>query len=81
MLVDVIDAHVIHGHRVFIRFEDGMEGEVDLKAHLNLEGVFSSLEDPSNFAKLSVDPDLGTICWPTGADVAPETLYAWVKRA
>jgi hypothetical protein len=44
------------------------------------EGVFSPLKAPDRFAELRVDPDLGTICWPNGADIAPEALYDALLR-
>lgn len=81
MLADVVDAHVIAGHRVYLRFEDGLDGELDLFPLIPFEGVFASLRDPSRFAELGVSADLGTICWPNGADLAPETLYEWLKDA
>ena len=37
--------------------------------------MFEPLLDPTYFAKLTVDPVLGTIVWPNEADIAPETLY------
>jgi len=40
-----------------------------------LEGpVFESLRDPCHFREFFVAGS--TVCWPNGADVAPETLYA-----
>ena len=79
MLVDVVDAHVIAGHRIYLRFEDGLDGELDLFPLIPFEGVFAQLRDPSQFAELEVNHDLGTICWPNGADLAPETLYGWLE--
>jgi hypothetical protein len=75
MLRDVVEARPVDGYRVYIRFDDGVAGEVDLAALITFEGVFASLRDPERFGELRVAPDLGTICWPNGADVAPETLY------
>lgn len=37
--------------------------------------VFSAIaEDSAAFTELFFDPRLGTVCWPNGADIAPETL-------
>ena len=54
---------------------NGVAGEVDLEALIDFEGVFAPLRALDRFAELHVAPDLGTICWPNGADIAPETLY------
>ena len=75
MLRDVVEARPVDGYRVYIRFDDGVSGEVDLAALITFEGVFASLRDTERFSELRVAPDLGTICWPNGADIAPETLY------
>ena len=63
------------GTGVYVRFDDGIDGEVDLARLITFEGVFAPLRALDRFAELRVAPDLGTICWPNGADVAPETLY------
>ena len=64
--------------RVYLRFDDGVCGEIDLANRIEFVGVFAPLADEKEFAKVRVDPDLGTIVWPGGADLAPETLYAWL---
>jgi hypothetical protein len=38
-------------------------------------GVFESLRDPEHFAQVRLDPEIGTITWPSGADLAPEVPY------
>jgi uncharacterized protein DUF2442 len=43
-------------------------------------GVFEPLRDADFFAKVELDEELGTIVWPNGADLAPETLHEWVTR-
>ena len=56
---------------VWVSFDDGVAGEVDLDGVL--EGpVFEALEDEKEFSKAYVDPELETIAWPNGADLAPE---------
>ena len=73
-MVDVIEARYIRGHRVWLKFEDGVEGEIDLSGELR-GPIFEPLRDPKYFARFTVLPDLGTISWPNGADFAPEFLY------
>lgn len=59
-----------------LRFEDGAEGVVDVSELVEFRGVFAPLEDRDYFAQVSVNPDIGTICWPSGADLDPDVLYA-----
>jgi len=61
-------------YRIKVTFEDGTEGVLDLKDELWGE-VFEPLKDVSKFREFRVDPELRTIVWPTGADLAPEYLY------
>ncbi len=73
-MVDVIEARYLRQHTVWLKFEDGAEGEVDLSSEL--EGpILEPLRDAEYFRQFTVSPDLGTIVWPNGADFAPEFLY------
>ena len=74
MLIDVIEAKYVRDFTVWVRFEDGTEGEVDLSAEL-YGTVFEPLRDISYFKQVRVNPELGTIEWPNGADLASEFLY------
>ncbi len=58
----------------YIRFEDNREGDVDFKSFLWGE-AFEQLKDQEYFKKASLDKTAGTISWPNGVDIAPETLY------
>ena len=49
-------------------------GEVDFSGE-EWTGVFAPLADPQYFARVQLDEELGTIVWPNGADIAPETLH------
>jgi uncharacterized protein DUF2442 len=75
LLRDVVEVKPLGKKRVFLRFEDGVSGEIDLGSVLEFTGVFAPLLDDAEFAKVRVDTQLGTIVWPNGADVAPEFLY------
>ena len=79
MLKDIVEAHVLEGYRVHLRFEDGVEGDVDLGRLIRFEGVFAPLRDPKEFARLTVNVEIGTICWPNGADLDPDVLYAQIS--
>jgi hypothetical protein len=79
MLVDVTDVRPVGDHRIFVRFEDGVQGEVDVAEIVTFEGVFAPLRDPERFAEVRVHPDLGTVYWPNGADLDPDVLYAKVS--
>ncbi|MBF0325188.1 DUF2442 domain-containing protein [Magnetospirillum moscoviense] len=64
-----------------LTFGDGTVGEVDFASVLSFKGVFAPLKDPSEFAKVAVNPEIGTICWPGGADIDPYVLYSRVTGA
>ena len=81
MLHDVVEARVVEGYRVHIRFDDGTAGEVDLSGLMRFEGVFAPLRSKAQFDEMRVNADTGTIEWPNGADIAPETLYDAVGGA
>jgi len=59
---------------IWLKFADGVEGQVDLEGELWGE-MFESLKEKALFAEVSLDKELDTIVWPNGADFAPEFLY------
>ena len=84
MLKDIVATKALGDYRLYLRFEDGVEGVVDLAPHLSFRGVFEPLRDPEYFAQVGVDAVLGTVVWPNGADLDPdaflETNYNGVNR-
>ena len=74
MLPILREAKYRRDYRIWLKFADGVEGEVDLETELWGE-VFQPLKDKARFAEFSLNKELGTITWPNGADFAPEFLY------
>jgi len=65
-------------YRLRLTFADGFVADVDLadKIRQSTGPVFAPLRDVAYFAQVRVDDQLGTIVWPNGADLAPESLRA-----
>ncbi|HEX3854969.1 MAG TPA: DUF2442 domain-containing protein [Polyangiaceae bacterium] len=73
-IVHVTEVEVLGDHELRLSFEDGTVGDVAFGDE-EWRGVFERLRDPGEFARVSVDSELGTIVWPGGLDMAPEPLY------
>lgn len=74
----VIRADHREGFKIHLVFNDGTSGVVDFEPFL--EGpIFEPIRDPQAFARFFIEA--GTITWPNGADVAPETLHAHAKTS
>lgn len=78
MFLHVTEAAYLHDYVIWLRFNDGTEGEVDLEGELEGE-VFDPLKDVEQFKKFRVHPEIETIVWENGADLAPEFLHEHMK--
>ena len=77
-MIDVTEARYVGAYTIWLRFEDGTEGEIDLTDELH-GLVFEPFRDQAYIAQLRVNVETGTVEWPNGADLAPEFLYEKVR--
>jgi hypothetical protein len=75
---DITDVAVVRHGVLRITFADGLKGEVDVLDRM-WGPVFEEARTPEGFEKVAVDPESGTVVWPGGADLAPDTLYERVR--
>ncbi len=74
LLPAVVRAEHRGGYRIYLVFNDGTQGTVDFSQWLAAGPVFEPWHDPGYFAAFMLEG--GTVAWPNGADIAPETLHA-----
>ena len=74
----LLEARWVRDFVLSLRFSDGSEGEVDLSGELD-GPIFEPLRDPVYFRQVTLSPDLHTVVWPNGADLAPEFLHRRVR--
>jgi len=74
-----VSAIALPGYKIQVTFSDGLTGVVDLTDRL-FGPVFEPLKDPESFGQVGVD-EFGAVCWPNGADLAPDALYAKIASA
>jgi hypothetical protein len=75
---NVVEARYVRDYVIWLRFSDGLEGEVDLREELD-GPVFEPLRQLEAFQSVYLHPELRTIAWPNGADLAPEFLHERVR--
>ncbi|MDQ7063714.1 MAG: DUF2442 domain-containing protein [candidate division KSB1 bacterium] len=78
MILHVVEAKYLHDYIIWVRFNDGTAGEIDLEEQLYGE-MFELLRAPDKFKTFKVDSFLGTLVWENGADLGPEFLHAKAK--
>ena len=59
-----------------LEFNCGTNHEVDLNP-IMFGSLFGELKNPNFFKQVSLDSEVGTVCWPNSADFDPDTLFRW----
>lgn len=77
MILHILNAKLAGPTSLSVRFSDGCEATVDLRPLLT-GPMFEPLLDPKAFAQFTLDPVCKTVCWPNGADLAPEAIRSLV---
>jgi hypothetical protein len=74
-MIWITQAEYIKNYEIWIKFNDGIDGIVDLETTIKNDHreIFRELEDVEQFKRFRVDDD--TIVWENGLDLAPEYLY------
>lgn len=75
---DITQATVPQHGVLRLTFANGVTGEVYVLDRMS-GPVFKRAVTREGFAEVIVDPESGTVCWPGGADLAPDTLYERVR--
>ncbi len=80
MLPRMVDARHAGQYRVWLRFTDGLTGEIDLADEL-WGPMFEPLKNVDMFAQVRIDPATDTVTWPNGADLSPTWLRQQLTSA
>jgi hypothetical protein len=75
---DITGAEVVRHGVLRLTFADGLSGEVDVLDRMR-GPVFKGARTSDGFVRVEVDSETGTIVWPGGADLAPDTLYERIR--
>jgi hypothetical protein len=78
-LNDVTSIEYRRDYVYHVVFDDGLESDIDLGQFVGKGPIFEPLKDGAYFRQARIEG--GTIAWPNGADIAPETLYEILERS
>lgn len=72
-MMKVSEVHALSGYKIRVRYEDGVEGEVDLSGYVG-KGVFTAWDDLEFFESVYVSPH-GSIAWSEEIELCPDSIY------
>ena len=68
-----VDVKALPSHHIWLRYDDGVEGEVDL-SDLAGRGVFAVWSEAAVFNAVHISPR-GGIEWSSDLDLCPDAMY------
>ncbi|MEO6131327.1 MAG: DUF2442 domain-containing protein [Saprospiraceae bacterium] len=74
----VIEYKILDDYRIWLRFEDGFDGIVNVKPFLN-KGIALELLNADFFRKVAIESG-GGIAWENGFDICPNTLREFAQE-
>ena len=78
-IFDVTDFTIVGDYTLRVVFNDGSEQVIDFEPIL-YGPMFGPLRDSSIFNQVQLDHEIGTLVWPTGADIDPTVLHDWPEH-
>lgn len=73
-MIQVKDVKPLANYRLWVSFQDGTEGTVDL-SDLAKKPVFKFWQEGNNFQKVYVDQQTGAIAWTDDIQISSDTIY------
>ncbi|MFH1319746.1 MAG: DUF2442 domain-containing protein [Bacteroidota bacterium] len=61
-------------YKIWVKFEDGTSGEVDLSNEAG-KGIFKFWNNRDNFKKVFINNETDGIAWNDELEICPETVY------
>ena len=71
---DITSVTVVKHGVLRLTFADGLSADLDVLDRMR-GPVFAQARTAAGFGQVAIDPETGTVVWPGGADLAPDTLY------
>ncbi len=79
LIYRITSAKLIPPYSLNLHFDDGLTRTIDFEPILEGE-LFGPLKDPAAFAQVTLDSEIHTVVWPSGADFDPATLHDWPEH-
>lgn len=78
MYAEIKHVKVIKPYKLWLKFKDGAEGELDMSRHTAFKGILTTLKKKDCFSHVRVNKESGSIQWPGEIDIDPYVLHQCV---